>query len=324
MTITKYREVYKPFTLPKAMEYYKTIELTYWRPEKASMSKDVVDFNLRITPRERKVTAGILKGFTIMECYVGDYWADVVSRIIPLHEVKAACYQNALIEANHSRSYAHLNDTLGLKDYEAFLTHPETKKKLDFFINHSKDRVSLAVFSGAGEGVSLFSSFAILLSMGKNGLFKGLSQIISWSARDEQAHSNFGIYLFKELVKETPLTKEEHNLIREGFWTVVQNELEFIEDIFQGEDLPTIRYSDLGDYIRYRANDRLKALGLDPMFILDGSYQNIAEWFEAETKGQVSNDFFDQPIEGGNYSSTLPQDFDGFDYSIFKEYSKCH
>ena len=324
MSITEYREVYKPYTLPKAMEYYKVVELTYWRPEKASMGKDVIDFNLHIDQREREVIAGILKGFTILECYIGDYWADVVPKIIPLHEVKAACYQNALVEQNHARSYAHLTDTLGLKTYDAFLTDPTTRQKIDFFVHHPISRVSLAVFSGAGEGVSLFSSFAILLSFGKDGLFKGLSQIISWSAHDELAHSDLGIYLFKELVKEKTLTTEESELIYNGFRAVVDNEFEFIDKIFEGEDLKTIKYNSLKDYILYRANDRLKALGLEPIFELDGSYQEVAEWFEAETKGQVSNDFFDQPIEGGNYTSTLPQDFESFDYSIFRSYSKCH
>lgn len=323
MSITKYRAVYKPYTLPKVMEFYKVVELTYWRPEKASMGKDVIDFNQHLSPRERKVIAGILKGFTILECYIGDYWADVVPKIIPLHEVKAACYQNALVEANHARSYAHLIDTLGLKTYEAFLTDPTTRQKLDFFINHPQSRVSLAVFSGAGEGVSLFSSFAILLSFGKESLLKGLSQIISWSVKDEINHSNLGIYLFNQLVLEKPLEEFEKELIYHGFKAVVENEFEFIDQIFEGEDLKTITYSSLKDYIHYRANDRLKTLNLEPIFQMTGEYQEVAEWFEAETKGAVSNDFFDQPIEGGNYTSNLPQDFASFDYSIFREYSKC-
>ena len=323
MSITEYREVYKPFTLPKVMEYYKAMELTYWRPEKASMGKDVIDFYQYLTPRERKVIAGILKGFTIMECYVGDYWADVVPKIIPLHEVKAACYQNALVESNHSRSYAHLTDTLGLNTYEAFLTDPVIQKKLETFINHPDSRVSLAIFSGAGEGVSLFSSFAVLLSFGKESYLKGLSQIISWSVRDEVAHSNLGIYLLNKLVEEEPLTVNEIKEIYEGFRIVVKNEFDFIDQIFEGKDLETIRYSSLKDYIHYRANDRLRALNLEPIFTTMGEYQEVAEWFEAETKGIVSNDFFDQPIEGSNYTANLPQDFSGFDYSIFKEYSKC-
>lgn len=322
MSITKYREQYKPFKLQRAWDYYKVVEQTYWRPELVPMTKDVQDFNLKISPREREAIAGILKGFTILECYIGDYWMDRVTKEIPLHEVKAACYSNALMEVVHADAYSHLTDTLGLADYKAFLNDPVTRKKIDYFVNHPNGRVSLAVFSGAGEGVSLFSSFAILLSFGSEGKFKGLSDIISWSIRDENNHSNFGCYLFTELVKEKPLTEEEKNQIYDGFQAVVQNEISFIDQIFNGEDLPTIKYSDVADFIMYRANDRLKALTLEEYFPVTGNYKNIQSWFALEYKGQVSNDFFTHQNEGGNYSSSLAQDFSNFDYSVFKNYSK--
>lgn len=322
MSITKYRAQYKPFQLQKAWDYYKVVEQTYWRPELVPMTKDVQDFNLRITSREREAIAGILKGFTILECHIGDYWADRVTKEIPLHEVKAGCYQNAVLEQVHADAYSHLTDSLKIADYEAFLSDPVTKGKIDFFIDHPDGRISLAVFSGAGEGVSLFSSFAILLSFGSEGKFKGLSDIISWSIRDENNHSNFGCYLFTELVKEKPLTVEEHKAIYDGFNAVVENEVKFVDQIFKGEDLPTIKYADVIDFIMYRANDRLIALGLQEAFAVNGCYKNIQSWFALEYKGQVSNDFFNHQNEGGNYSASLAQDFSNFDYSVFKKYSK--
>ena len=66
-----------------------------------------------------------------------------------------------------------------LDDFEAFLGDPTARAKIDYFVNQTDPIVSLGVFSGAGEGVSLFSSFAALLSFNLDGRFKGISQIIS-------------------------------------------------------------------------------------------------------------------------------------------------
>jgi ribonucleoside-diphosphate reductase beta chain len=122
------------------------------------------------------------------------------------------------------------------------------------------------VFSGAGEGVSLFSSFAVLLSLNLTGRFKGIAQIISWSALDEQQHSDTGIKLFRQLTEENPLTAEESKGIAEGFEAVISNEFSFLEKIFEGRTLNTIQKSDVREYILYRANDRLARLGVPKVF----------------------------------------------------------
>ncbi len=74
----------------------------------------------------------------------------------------------------------------------------------------------------------MFSSFSVLLSFNKDGRYKGLSQIISWSAIDEQIHSEAGCKLFRHLVEETGLTNEEEEAVYEGFRLVVANEVTFI------------------------------------------------------------------------------------------------
>jgi ribonucleoside-diphosphate reductase beta chain len=168
------------------------------------------------------------------------------------------------------------------------------------------------VFSGAGEGVSLFSSFAVLLSLNLTGRFKGIAQIISWSALDEQQHSDTGIALFKELIQEDPLTVEETQGIMQGFDAVIQNEFAFLEKIFEGRTLGTIRKDDVREYILYRANDRLARLGVQKLFKYDESSANrIKDWFHPLMKGATSTDFFAQSKDGGNYISKPTQDFMG-------------
>jgi ribonucleoside-diphosphate reductase beta chain len=218
----------------------------------------------------------------------------------------------SLSEIVHAEAYNLLSDTLGLDEFEAFLGDPTAQQKIGYFLENRGVKESLAVFSGAGEGVSLFSSFAVLLSLNLTGRFKGIAQIISWSALDEQQHSDTGIALFRELTKEEPLTNEEIESIGEGFDTVVENEFAFLRKIFEGRVLSTIDPVDVRNYILYRANDRLERLGLPTRYTYKHERANkIKEWFHPIMKGATSTDFFAQKGDGANYISKPTQDFSG-------------
>jgi ribonucleoside-diphosphate reductase beta chain len=313
--IQQKRLAYKPFSHPQYFEFFKEAIPTVWRPEEVDMNGDIKDFLVRSTDTERDIIQGILRGFTIMETHIADYWSTRPVQMFPKHEIVAACRAFSFFEAIHGAAYSHLSDCLGLNEYDAFLSDPVTKKKLDYFIDHNNDAVSIAVFSGAGEGVSLFSSFAVLLSLSRDNRYKGLAQIISWSVRDELSHSDMGCMLFRDLVNERGLTKEEERLIYEGFDTVLENEFDFIDQIFNGRELKNITSKALKEYMHIRANNRLLALGLNPAYPeLAGGYE-VKEWFESEASGQSSTDTFAQAVDGGNYTSLLCQDFTKFDYS---------
>ena len=313
--IQQYREAYKPFCYPEYFDYFKKAVATVWRVETVDMSSDIKDFLTNSTEDEKEIIQGILRGFTILETHIGDHWSDRVTKIFPKHEIAAACRAFAFFEAIHAQAYAHLSDSLGLNEYEAFLSDDVTRNKIGYFVDHPNDLVSLAVFSGAGEGVSLFSSFAALLSLSRDGRFKGLAQIISWSAIDENSHSDMGCQLFRTLAKEKGITEKEQNLILDGFDTVLKNEFAFIDQIFEGRTLSYITADELKDYMRFRANERLGKLGFEPHYTIGSLAGNVVQWFHTEVMGQSSNDFFYQSLDGGNYTSLVSQDFEGIDYN---------
>jgi ribonucleoside-diphosphate reductase beta chain len=218
----------------------------------------------------------------------------------------------SLSEIVHSEAYNILSDTLGINEFEAFLGDPTAQAKIGYFLNEKGIKESLAIFSGAGEGVSLFSSFSVLLSLNLTGRYKGLAQLISWSINDEQQHSDTGIQLFNELVKEDPLTESEEKTILEGFDAVIENEFAFIRKIFNGKTLETINQEDLRAFILYRANNRLEKLGLLPKYVYKHERaNNIKKWFEPLAAGATSTDFFAQSKDGSNYISKPTQDFLG-------------
>jgi ribonucleoside-diphosphate reductase beta chain len=312
-SIRSYRQPYKvngEFEYPQFFEAYQKALSSVWRPQEVSFESDIRDYQ-NSTRDEQEIIGGILRGFTQLECHVSDHWATIPTTF-PKHEVAAVARAFSLSEIIHAEAYNLLSDTLGLDEFEAFLGDPVAQQKIGYFLENRGVKESLAVFSGAGEGVSLFSSFAVLLSLNLTGRFKGIAQIISWSALDEQQHSDTGIALFRELVAEDPLTIGEAQSIASGFDAVIQNEYAFLEKIFDNRVLSTISKSDVKEYILYRANDRLARLGVQKVYKYDATSANrIKDWFHPLMAGATSTDFFAQSKDGGNYISKPTQDFLG-------------
>jgi ribonucleoside-diphosphate reductase beta chain len=303
------------FEYPYFFEQYQKALASIWRPEEVSFESDIRDWQ-NASNSEKEIIAGILRGFTQLECHVSDYWSNIPTWF-PKHEIAAVARMFALSEIVHAQAYNLLSDTLGLNEFEAFLGDPIAQQKIGYFLENRSIKESLAVFSGAGEGVSLFSSFSVLLSLNLTGKFKGIAQIISWSINDEQQHSDTGIELFKELVKEEPLTPEEQKSIGGAFDMVIENELAFIRKIFENRTLSTASAYDLESYVKYRANDRLEKLGIDKEYIYDiAAAERIKQWFNPLAAGMTSTDFFAQSKDGSNYISKPIQDFSGVNLKL--------
>lgn len=301
------------FDYPQFYEYYENTVASVWRHQEVAMEGDLRDWQFNSTPDERTVIAGILKGFVSAELGIGCYWANEVCRIFPKPEIQAMARAFSFFETIHAAAYSYLNDVLGLNEYEEFINDPIACSKIETFFQRYSDKVSLAVFSGAGEGVSLFSSFAVLLSFNKDGRYKGLAQIISWSAIDEATHSEAGCALFRCLVEETGLSDTEQEDIYEGFRLILEKEFAFIDHIFNSAHIASVDAEELKAYITNRANERLLTLGLEQIFHLStkelSKAKLLASWFDPMIKGASSVDAFAQSKSGDNYIAKPTQDF---------------
>ena len=312
-SITAYREAYKvrnQFEYPEFFEVFKKCRRSVWSPEEVQFHNDVKDWEFA-TDDEREIIGGILRGFTQLECHVRDYWSQM-PEWFPKHEVAAVSGEFCASESVHAWAYNFLSETLGLDEFEAFLGDPVARNKIDYFLKSRSRKESLAIFSGAAEGVSLFSSFAVLLSLNLSGRFKGIAQIISWSALDEAQHSSVGSMLFRELCLEQPLTPTEKENIIDGFRQVLNNEFTFIDQIFHNRSIEgSFSKEDFKHFALARANDRLANLGIqDYRFPYNSeAAERISSWFYPLIRGNTSTDFFAAAKDGANYVSKPSQDF---------------
>jgi ribonucleoside-diphosphate reductase beta chain len=304
MSLTKTRDYYKPFQYDWAFDYCQKQNQAHWLPTEVAMSGDIQDWNQNLTESERQVLGQILKSFTQTETYVNDYWSKRVSKWFPVVEICMMSSAFSNMECVHMWGYSYLNDSLGLDDYKAFLQDDSAMAKLDRLkYVKTKDKKdiarSLAIFSGFTEGVNLFSSFAILLNLSRFNMMKGVSQIVSWSIRDESLHSEAGCRLFREFISENPeiWTDDLKKEIYEAARITVELEDNFIDKAFSLGEIRGLDPKDLKNFIRHRTNTKLQDLNLKVNWKnIDKESLAKMEWFEYISSGVEFQDFFAQKV----------------------------
>ena len=304
------RVPFKPFEYP---DYYTEGWLkqaqAFWLHTEIPMQGDVKDWNEHLTKEEKNLVGNILLGFAQTECAVSDYWTTMVTKWFPKHEIKQMAMMFGSQETIHATAYSYLNETLGLDDFSAFLHEPAIAEKFELLTQTSADWThedldanpearkevarSLAIFSAFAEGVSLYSSFAVLYSFQMRNLLKGIGQQMKWSVRDESLHSKMGCQLFREMCNEFPDLKEaSKETIQEAAKLIVELESRFIDKMFEMGDLENLKSSDLKEFIKARTNTKLQELGYEGIFEYNKKKAENLEWFYHLTGGLTHTDFF--------------------------------
>lgn len=300
MTLLTPRPTYAPFEYPQAYKYWELQQQSHWLHLEINLSSDINDWKMNLNESEKYVIGHILKGFTQSEVFIQEYWSQMVGKWFKKPEIQMMAATFASFESIHAVSYAYLNQSLGLEDFEAFLHEPTAKAKIDRLIStkgKSKEEIarSLAIFSAFNEGINLFSSFCVLMNFSRFNKMKNLGQIIAFSIRDESLHSEAGCWLFRTLISEYPdiWTDDLKKDIYEAARLTIQLEDNFIDKCFELGELEGLTKEDLKNYIRYRANTKLQDLGLK------SNWKNINKdsidkmlWFNILSSGNEMQDFF--------------------------------
>lgn len=193
--LTKYSKTYKPFLYPWAMEYAEAHEKIHWGSWEAKLQEDVNQWNSsKLSDSEKNHITNILRIFTQSDVAVGGNYCDIFIHAFRNNEIRNMLLSFANREGTHQRSYALLNDTLGIPEgeYSVFLQFKEMADKIDFMMapeKHMKKQDQNLAFelarSVCNEGMSLFSAFVMLLNYQRFGKMKGMCEIVEWSIRDE-------------------------------------------------------------------------------------------------------------------------------------------
>ena len=302
--IFKHRLNLKPYEYPQLIEYQHAIQHSYWLHTEFNYTSDIHDFHSGISDVERNAIKNAMLAIAQVEVAVKNFWGDLHNRI-PKPEVGAVGATFAANEVIHHDAYSHLLEILGLNsEFERIADIPELYQRVEYLTNSVKlsksesDRdftLSLILFSLFIEHVSLFSQFLIIMSFNKyRNIFRGISNVIEATSKEEQIHGLFGIELVNIVREEKPewFDEDMERAIIEACREASRSEEIVIDWIYEAGDLDFLPKATVKEFVKNRLNNSLESIGYERLFDVDEAKVEQTDFFEDELLSTKHVDFF--------------------------------
>jgi len=293
-----------PYEYPQLLKYKDAIRHSYWIDTEYNFTTDVDDFRVKVNDSEREVIKRTMLAIAQIEVNVKTFWADMYKRM-PITEVGDVGMTFAESEVRHKDAYARLLRILGLeKEFETVIEIPAISNRIKYLKKYldgsrSKDdkmyTKSVLLFSLFIEHVSLFSQFLIMMSFNKErNLFKGISNVVEATSKEEDIHGNFGAEIINIIKSENPewFDSEFYELIYSACTKAYSAECGILDWIFEEGELDFLSKETIKSFIMNRFNNSLQKIGMDPLFEVNQNDLNQTHWFEVEITATKEGDFF--------------------------------
>jgi ribonucleoside-diphosphate reductase beta chain len=261
-----------------ALNLWDTMEGNTWFPKEVQMTGDAKDYKF-LTEPEKRMYDLVLSQLIFMDSLQTNNLMDNINPYITAPEVNACLSRQSYEEANHSKSYAVMVESISDNTdqiYDMWKTDVKLREKNNYIADVYKNlagditdqKIVLALFANQIlEGLYFYAGFAAMYALGKSGKMLGSSQMIRFIQRDEVTH----LLLFQNMInsvrKERPelFTAELEEIVRGMFRKAVELESSWGSYITQGQILG---FTDgiIKQYIQYLADKRLDAVGYKPEY----------------------------------------------------------
>lgn len=261
-----------------ALKLWDTMEANTWFPKEVQMTGDAKDYKY-LTPAEKRMYDLVLSQLIFMDSLQTNNLMDNINPYITAPEVNACLSRQSYEEANHSKSYAVMVESISDNTdeiYDKWKNDAKLREKNDYIAHVYKNlaggvddrKIVLAMFANQIlEGLYFYAGFAAMYALGKSGKMLGTSQMIRFIQRDEVTH----LLLFQNMInstrKERPelFTPELKETVIEMMKRAVDLEASWGAYITQGQILG---FTDaiIRQYIEYLADRRLEAVGYEPIY----------------------------------------------------------
>ncbi len=302
--IFKKRIPLKPYEYPELYEYVTSIRHSYWIHTEFNYTSDIQDFKINVSDVERNAIRNAMLAIAQIEVAVKTFWGDIYKKL-PKPEIGAVGFTFAESEVRHMDAYSHLLEILGLNDeFSRVKEIPVISKRIAYLekaiLNARSDEPkeyaqSILLFSLFIEHVSLFSQFLIIMSFNKyRALFKGVSNAVEATSKEEQIHGLFGIDVINIIKKEHPewFDKEYEDSIIELCRLALETETEVVDWILEAGELTFLPKKTIIEFIKNRFNNSLVSIGMKKLFEVDECIVRETEWFDDEILATKHGDFF--------------------------------
>lgn len=302
----------KPYEYPELELYKEAIQHSYWLHTEFNYTSDIQDFKVNVTEAERNAIKNAMLAISQVEVTVKTFWGDLYHRM-PKPELGSVGYTFAESEVRHHDAYAHLLEILGFnEEFEKIGEIPALIDRVNYLQKSSvlaktgedKDyMLALLLFSLFIEHVSLFSQFLIIMSFNRyKNLFKGMSNAIEATSKEEQLHGLFGIDLINVIREEKPEWFDENleRAVYDACKLSYESEEKVIDWIYEAGDLDFMPKYNVKEYVKNRLNNSLASVGYERIFEVDENALDITEFLEDGLRSTAHIDFFNK--RSVNYS----------------------
>lgn len=289
-----------------------------WFPKEVDMTQDISDYK-RLTDTEKVAYDKVLAQLIFMDSLQTNNLIDNVNPFITSPEINLVLVRQSFEEALHSQSYAVMVDSISQNSdeiYQLWRTDMMLKSKNDAIAkvyeelssNPTDTAMLKAMFANQIlEGIYFYSGFTYLYTLARSGKMLGSAQMIRFIQRDEVTH----LVLFQNMInatkKERPelFTPQLIEEVYEMFKSAVRLESEWGKYITQGQILG-LTDDIIEQYIQYLADDRLKAVGLKPLY----NVMHPIKWVDNFSKfNDQKTNFFEGNVTNYSKGSLNLDDF---------------
>ena len=315
------RENIMPYEYPSLLDYKDAIRHSYWIDTEYNFTTDIDDFKTKVTTEEREVIKRTMLAIAQIEVNVKTFWADLYKRM-PITEIGDVGMTFAESEVRHKDAYARLLRILGLEEeFKTVVEIPAIAGRIKYlkkYLDGSRSRdnkmytKSVLLFSLFIEHVSLFSQFLIMMSFNKEkNLFKGISNVVEATSKEEDIHGNFGAEIINIIKEENPewFDEEFNELINSACKKAYQAECGILDWIFEKGELNFLSKETIQHFIMNRFNNSLAKIGMEPVFEVNTDLLASTKWFDVEITATKEGDFFyKKQIDYNKKSKAITED----------------
>jgi ribonucleoside-diphosphate reductase beta chain len=137
-------------------------------------------------------------------------------------------------------------------------------------------------------------------------LFKGMSNAVEATSKEEQIHGLFGIDLINIIKKEHPewFDKAWEAKITQFCHDTYEAEEAIIDWIFEAGELDFLPAQNVKEFVKHRLNNSLASVGVPRLFEVSEALLEETDWFDNEVIATKHTDFFNKRSINYNKRST--------------------
>ena len=300
-----------PFKYPWAWEFFLNANKNHWTPLDINMSKDVHDYQHRLTLEEKHLYENVLSYLTTSDILAMRNIGLAVMEKMTAPELQIYQARQVYEEALHTWTYQHCIESIGLDQgeiYNRYRVVPAINQKIQMANDRlnsvlrpdidltDKDELENFVmaytfFAGIFEGCWFYNGFSPIFALQRRGLMTGTAEQFQYIMRDEVLHCAFGIRTVKQIILENDV-KLDPNAIKLMWQQAEAAESEYAHYILRD---PILGYSaeDHLAQFRYIANRRAKQLNHQQPF---PGAENTLSWLDEQANLRKEKNFFETRV----------------------------